>query len=134
MPRYPLNSFRVTNVGMASVLFEKDSNRETITIPIQRIEDVLDMGENTAPDVLLNGWLQWLTLPKSWRFLPDKPSAEDLAGIGFGKAHPQNDAELGSLLASHGYHCGWSSPAGFVAKFWKEETQASTSRLSLNLG
>ncbi len=41
---FPFNSFRVTNVSSASVAFEKDSNRETITIPIQRIEDVLDIG------------------------------------------------------------------------------------------
>jgi hypothetical protein len=111
VPRCPFNSFRVTKVDSASVAFEKDSNRETITIPIQRVEDVLDVGDSAPPTVLLNGRLQWLSLLQSWRFLPDKPAADDLAGIGLGKNHPQDDATLGSLLASHGYHCGWSSAA-----------------------
>jgi len=62
------------------VTFEKDSNDETITIPVQRIEDVLDLGPTVSPTVSLAGRLQWITLGQRWDFLPDKPPADDVMG------------------------------------------------------
>src|SRR6266849_1674062 len=68
------------------------------TARVSRLNSASDPGgESVPPTVLLAGRLQWITLPQHWRFLPDKPPADDLVGIGFGNDHP-----LANMLASRG--------------------------------
>ncbi|HPT28268.1 MAG TPA: hypothetical protein PLZ95_17755, partial [Bryobacteraceae bacterium] len=55
----------------------KLSNSQEVTIPAPRIEDVLDNGADAEPTIVLNGRLQYLTLPRVWRFFPEKPPEDD---------------------------------------------------------
>ncbi len=107
VPACEHNSFRVKSVESRVVTFEKDSNRQTLTVPAQRIDDLLGAGPNELPTVLLKGRLQWITLPEVWRFIPEQPPSNDPAGLGFGKERPRNNPGVASPLDSR---CIWSKP------------------------
>jgi Domain of unknown function (DUF4062) len=107
IPDCPYNSFRVKSVDSGVVRLEKDSIRQTLTLPAQRIEDVLAGGPDEAPTLLLNGRLQWITVPEVWRFFPEKPLPGDAAGLGFGKERDRNHPGVPPQIAPR---CGWSLP------------------------
>jgi len=116
LPMVPVcqyNSFRVKNVESGVVTFEKDSNRQSFTVPAQRIEDLLGAAPQEPPTVLLDGRLQWITLPEVWRFFPEKPTPNDTFGLGFGKERPRSDPGLPPQLQSL---CAWSLPANIAAR------------------
>jgi len=113
VPECQYNSFRVKSVDPGVVTLEKDSNRQTLTVPVQRIEDVLAGGPSEAPTLLLNGRLQWITVPEVWRYFPEKPLTGDIAGLGFGKEGPRNDPGVPQHVASR---CSWSLPANIAAR------------------
>jgi hypothetical protein len=113
VPSCQYNSFRVKNVESGVVTFEKDSNRQSFTVPAQRIEDILGAAPQEPPTVLLNGRLQWITLPEIWRFFPEKPAPSDALGLGFGKERPRGDPGLPPQLQSL---CAWSLPANLAAR------------------
>ena len=116
VPDYQYNSFHLKSVDAGVVTFEKDSNRQTFTVPVQRIEDVLGAALNEPPTVLLNGRLQWITNPEVWRFFPEKAAPDDSAGLGFGKERPRDDPGVSALLQTC---CAWSLPAN-IAKRLRE--------------
>jgi hypothetical protein len=64
--------FWVTEVQSHAVVLEKRTSRDHVTLPLQRIVEVLDQGEE-PPWVIIEGRIQWLTLKGTWRFLPDSP-------------------------------------------------------------
>jgi hypothetical protein len=95
------------------VMFEKESNRQTLTVPAQRIEDVLGAAPDEAPTVILNGRLQWVTVAELWNFFPEKPAPNDSAGLGFGKERPRDNPGVPAHLQSR---CGWSLQANVPAR------------------
>ena len=107
IPDCPYNSFHVKSINSGVITLEKDSNRQTLTVPVQRIEDVLVGGPNETPTLLLNGRLQWITVPEVWRFFPEKPFPGDAAGFGFAKVRSREDPGVPPQIASR---CGWSLP------------------------
>ena len=113
IPECPYNSFRVKSVDSGVVTLEKDSNRQTLTVPAQRIEDVLAGGSGEVPTLLLNGRLQWITVPEVWRFFPEKPLPGDAAGLGFAKERARNDPGVPPQIAPC---CGWSLPGNIPAR------------------
>jgi len=113
VPDCPYNSFHVKSVDSGVVTLEKDSNRQNLTVPAQRIEDVLAGGPLDSPTLLLNGRLQWITVPEVWRFFPEKPLPGDAAGLGFGKERARNDPGLPPQMAAR---CGWSLPENIPAR------------------
>jgi hypothetical protein len=84
-------TFRVKSVESGIVTLEKDSNRQTLTVPAQRVEDVMHAEPPELPTVLLNGRLQWITPPEVWHFFPEKPPSHDESGLGFGKERSRAD-------------------------------------------
>ena len=113
VPACQYNSFRVKNVESGVVTFEKDSNRQSLTVPSQRIQDVLGAAPNESPTVLLGGRLQWITLPEVWRFFPEKPAPNDTAGLGFRKDRHRSDPGVPPQLQCR---CAWSLPANIAAR------------------
>ena len=113
VPAWEHNSFRVKAVESGVITFEKYSNRQDLAVPAQRIEDLLSGGPGESPTVLLNGRLQWITMPPVWRFFPDKPPPNDTTGLGFGKERPRNDPGVSAQVRSC---CGWSLPANIAAR------------------
>lgn len=113
VPNCRSNSFRVKKVESGVVTFETDSHWQTVTVPVQRIADLLNAGSNELSTVLLNGRLQWITVPQVWRFFPEAPAPDDTAGLGFGKERPRNDPGVPSPLQSR---CGWSSAANVAGR------------------
>jgi hypothetical protein len=57
-PKVEYDRFRVLDVEGSSVHFKKESNQDQISVPLRRVEDVLDDGGTDLPTVLLNGRLQ----------------------------------------------------------------------------
>jgi hypothetical protein len=55
-------TFRVKSVEASIITLEKDSNRQSLTVPAQRVEDVMHAEPPEQPTVLLNGRLQWITI------------------------------------------------------------------------
>ncbi len=111
VPTCQYDSFRVKEVASELVTFEKLSNQQTLTVPAQRIEDVLGAAPPELPTVLLNGRLQWITVPQVWKFFPEKPQPNDTLGLGFGKERPRNDPGVSAHVRS----C-WSLPANIAAR------------------
>jgi hypothetical protein len=107
VPEY--TDFRVKSVDGDIVFLEKDSNRESITVPAHRIEDVMHAEPPARPTVLLNGRLQWITIPGIWRFFPQKPLPSDLYGLGFGKERPRDNPGVP-------IQCGWVLQARLAAR------------------
>jgi hypothetical protein len=107
IPECPYNSFHVRSVESGVVTLEKDSNQQTLTVPAQRVEDVLAGGSEETPMLLLNGRLQWITVPGIWRFFPEKPLPGDAARLGFAKERARNDPGVPPQIAAR---CGWSLP------------------------
>jgi hypothetical protein len=106
------NSFRVYSVEHAAVVFTK-SNGENITVPVERIEDVLDSGASESAIVQLNGRLQWLTLRERWRFFPEKPPSPDALCAGLGKQLTTQGVLANRIygeLRNAGYGFRWSNP------------------------
>jgi hypothetical protein len=113
VPDYQYNAFRVKSIDSGVVTVEKESNRQTLTVPAQRIGDVLAGAPNESPTVLLNGRLQWITAPQVWRFFPEKPPQNDTLGLGFGKERPRSDPGVPPQVASR---CAWSLPGNIAAR------------------
>src|ERR1039458_32960 len=138
VPACQYNSFRVKNVESGVVTFEKDSNRQSLNVPAQRIEALLGAAPQELPTVLLDGRLQWITLPEVWRFFPEQPVPTDSSGLGFGKERPRNDPGLPPQLQSL---CAWSLPANIAARlregysvFYDEDGKYLCSTGQLQLG
>jgi hypothetical protein len=116
VPECQYNSFHVKSVDCGIVTLEKDSNRQTLTVPAQRIEDVLAGGHDEAPTLLLNGRLQWITIPEVWRFFPEKPLPGDAFGLGFGKERPRSDPGVPEQIKNR---CVWSHSSNVAT--WSHE-------------
>jgi len=102
-------NFRVKSVESGIVTLEKDSNRQTLTVPAHRVEDVMHAEPPELPTVLLNGRLQWITIPEVWRFIPEKPLPNDLHGLGFGKERPRDNPGVP-------IQCGWIQQTRLAAR------------------
>lgn len=107
------NSFRVKSVDGGVITLEKDSNRQTLTVPVQRVEDVLAGGPDDAPTLILNGRLQWINVPEVWRFFPETPLPGDAAGLGFAKERARNNPGVPAQVAPR---VGWTLPGNLAAR------------------
>ena len=110
LPAVQYDLFWVSSVDAGTVVFEKGSNKQRVAIPAQRIEDVLVHGDGHDPVVILDGRLQWVTLPSEWRFFPQKPPVPDPLSIGPGKAVQRDLADF-PPFANPGYSLRWMNPA-----------------------
>jgi hypothetical protein len=112
VPQNHYNSFTVQTVDGSTVVFRK-ANGEDVTVPTQRIEDVLETTPPEPASVQLNGRLQWLTLRERWGFFSDKPPSPDPLCIGFGKQVPSGGEfinRIAAQLRDAGYSYRWSNP------------------------
>jgi len=131
LPEGADRSFRVRSVDAGLVTLENDSNRQTLTVPLQRIEDVLAGGPDEQPTLLLSGRLQWITVPQVWRFFPEKPLPTDPMALGFPKERARNNPGVPPKIAQS---VSWSLPqnipghrAGGHAVFYDEDGKYITS-------
>jgi hypothetical protein len=106
IPPFSNNAFSIVSKEAGVVTLEKQSNRQTLTIPEQRIEDYFPESDKKAC-LMLNGRLQWITLPELWRFFPEKPPSSDPYRLGFPKAGNVPE-QLKYDLQSRGYAAAWA--------------------------
>ena len=92
VPPCEYNSFRVSEVTATTVTFRKGSNGQSVSIPVQRIAEVLEIGSADISTVVLSGRLQWLTIPETWAFFTEKPADDDPFGLRFCEARPERTA------------------------------------------
>ncbi len=84
VPPCEYNSFLVSEVTATTVTFRKGTGQD-VSVPAQRIAEVLEVGSAGIPTVLLGGRLQCLTLPLIWGFFTEKPSDDDPLGFRFAR-------------------------------------------------
>lgn len=111
VPRFQYDQFRIEDVTSTAVKLHKISNKQEVTIPSPRVEDVLDNGANAEPTIVLNGRLQYVTLRQVWQFFPEKPPANDPFGIGFGATQPPSDHTIDARIAELGLVRAFALPA-----------------------
>jgi hypothetical protein len=110
VPPIQYDRFLVKDVRSDVLIVDKESSDEQVTIPVQRVAEILPTKPGDAPLVMLNGRLQWLTLEKEWEFFPERPDPSD-GLLGLPKNSSSHDPILDNLiqrLAAHGMTCLWS--------------------------
>jgi hypothetical protein len=102
LPVVPIASaqdkFYVRNVTCEAIDLEKSSGHG-ITIRTHRIADDLRLSDEAEGTGLLelNGRLQWLSLSRSWRCLPEKPQSAEERQWGFSRAATPEDPIIAQL-------------------------------------
>jgi hypothetical protein len=110
-PTFQYDRFRVTDVPSGTLVLKKESSPQQVTIPLQRVAEILRTGLNAPPTVMLDGRLQWLTLPQKWQFFPEAPDQADGFRLGVPKASSLKDPDVNLLsqqLAALGMRLSWS--------------------------
>jgi hypothetical protein len=83
-----------------------------VSVPVERIEEVLETDAHEQPIVQRNGRLQLITARRNWYFRPEKPPAIDPLNIGLGKESPETprlSVETSSLLQAQRCEFTWSN-------------------------
>lgn len=106
VPRAPNNEYRIRKIDRDTIVLHK-SNGQDILIPSHRVEDLVEI--DGTPTILLNGRLQWVTIPGEWRFLPEKPPSPDPLGIGLGRVVSRDVADFPNF-PNPGYRFSWTNP------------------------
>jgi hypothetical protein len=94
------DQFSVTEVTTDAVSLYKLSIRQYVAIPRSRIADVLVIDQHEPPKLLLEGRLQWITIPQVWQFFPEEPPSPDPYRLGFGQVSALNGPTVDALYAS----------------------------------
>lgn len=79
IPEISDNIFWVKQVQAQTVIFERRSSKQTLGVPLQRVSEILEQGNDELPEVAINGRLQWLTIKREWKFFPVAPA--DARGV-----------------------------------------------------
>jgi hypothetical protein len=111
IPPLQFDRFSVTEANDGTLRLEKESSDQQVTIPLQRVAEILRTGTIEPPTVMLNGRLQWLTLSQEWQFFPEPPDHLDGSGLGVPRDSSPRDPFVASLdqqLALRGLHLLWS--------------------------
>jgi pyrimidine deaminase RibD-like protein len=81
---YP--SFQVHELDEVRVVVKKLSSSQEVGIPIGRVTEILWADVNDPPTLMLNGRLQWITIPNEWKFFPEPPPASDEGCLGYARS------------------------------------------------
>lgn len=111
VPSNAYDRFTVRSVEPSSVVFEKQSSSQSVTVPAGRITEILSHEDSEPASVILNGRLQWHTVSEQWRFLLESPDQTDGLMLGLGKQSGLRDpalAALGDRLARRARQLSWS--------------------------
>jgi len=105
-PNFQTDVFFPNRVDM-----KKSSNGQTVTIPLSRVSEILWSSRNDPPTLMLNGRIQWLTIPMRWQFLPEPPPSSEDAHLGLprsvgGLQDPYARDVIRQLEATH-YEAHW---------------------------
>jgi hypothetical protein len=121
LPTLPVckhNSFTVEEVNPAHVVFQQ-GGMANVTVPAERIAQVLDAGPHASPIVHVGGRLQWITARKNWYFHLEKTPEEDPFSIGIGKEVPRQpilSSETQNLLRPNPLTFAWSNPENLAGR------------------
>lgn len=105
--RYP--NCRLRGLEPANVEFET-SDHTTITVPIECILEVLDLGSDRPPHVKIKGRIQWFSIEFRWRYFPEDLPSGNLDDLGVGRHTKLDGSAIDSLyfrLRSSGWEPGW---------------------------
>src|SRR5690348_3648486 len=85
------------------------SSSQEVGIPIGRVTEILWSDVNEPPVLMLNGKLQWITIPNQWKFFPEPPPKDDALGQSrtVGALEDQHAVQVGSKLREMSYKAHW---------------------------
>jgi hypothetical protein len=97
IPRYSSEDiFLVRAADEKTTDLYKSGVQEDVSVPTNRITEILDTGSNSPKTIVLNGRLQHITPTWRWKFFEEKP--DPASEHGFAKrSHPQ-DPEVRELI------------------------------------
>jgi hypothetical protein len=111
IPHCEYDLFTVREFGNSAFVLSKLSTNQEVTIPSQKIIEVLYTDARQPPTLNLDGRLQWLTRLETWNFLTDRPENNDGLRIGIPKETSMRDphvARLSEEFGKRGLKLAWS--------------------------
>ena len=106
---YP--SFQVHELDEVRVVVKKLSSSQEVGIPIGRVTEILWADVNDPPTLMLNGRLQWITIPNEWKFFPEPPPASDEGCLGYARSvgglQDPYATSVGVQLQQRSYEAHW---------------------------
>jgi hypothetical protein len=119
IPPCEYDVFAVTDLKSGLLTLHKQSTDEDVAVPLSRVAELLPEAHDREPTLIVNGRVQWLTLPSRWRFFREVPDSTDPLRLGVGRATGRDDpfiVGLNRLLAPKGQHVTWSLPPNVPAR------------------
>jgi pyrimidine deaminase RibD-like protein len=106
---YPL--FQVHDADDKRILVQKLSSSQRVAIPASRVTEILWADVNDPPTLMLNGRLQWITIPNEWKFFPELPPSSDDGHLGYarsvGSLQDPYAMNVGVQLQQKSYKAHW---------------------------
>jgi pyrimidine deaminase RibD-like protein len=106
---YPI--FQVHELDDKRVIVKKLSSSQTVGIPVSRVTEILWGDVSEPPTLMLNGRLQWITIPNEWKFFPETPPSSDEAHLGharsIGSLQDPYATNIGVQLQQRSYKAHW---------------------------
>jgi hypothetical protein len=91
------DSFFVREADAQKITLYKSGPQEEVSVPTNRVTEILDVGDDEPKTVVLNGRLQHITTKWRWQFFNEKPDPTSEHGF-FKHSHPQ-DPEVRELVS-----------------------------------
>lgn len=111
--------FIVEAVTATSVQLKMRSGHESFELPPSRIAEILSHETNEPPTLVLNGRLQWLTMPEKWKFFPEPLASDEHRLWGFGKPSSIQDRrvkEITNAMKYRGFGMAWCAESNLGSR------------------
>jgi pyrimidine deaminase RibD-like protein len=110
-PQYRNPDFQIDAFHPNQVVIRKLSTSHMVSIPLTRVSEILWGFPNELPTLILNGRIQWVTIPMEWRFFAEvAPSGEEeYLGLPKNVAGPQDPyvKQIERELSETSYEAHW---------------------------
>lgn len=87
--------FQVEEASADTVTLTKLTSNHIVRLPTGRAEEIIHLGDDQPPTLLLDGRLQWITPTLSWLFFEERPDPNSL--LGFAKMAQLNDSRAEAI-------------------------------------
>src|SRR5207245_4288893 len=103
--------FQVHEADDKRVVVLKLLSSQQVGIPVGRVTEILWVDVNDPPVMMLNGRLQWVTIPNEWKFFPEPPPSSEEGHFGYarsvGSLQDPYATDVGVQLQQRGYKAHW---------------------------
>jgi len=99
--------FQIVEIQAETVSLRRfGGSEQLVTVPRQRIQEVVELGAHRPKLLVLNGRMQWTEPHHVWQFFPEPPTSAEQKALGFGKPSALQDPAATALARSITQHRG----------------------------